>query len=267
MSADYSFFEPDEELAIQSFLQDGWRRFVIAERDALTEVKDRLFAWAREELSLADCDRDRFFDHTQDFLPVARLNDFRLALIGRLNADPAMRPLIYRLAKRPLDWLVGNELAMQRALNLSVQLPGDDSSLLPLHSDVWSGNSPYEVVFWLPLVDCRRTKSMYLLPRAANDAVMGDFQRYAKLSSEAFFEEIKSKLVWLDASFGQAVIFSHSLIHGNRINEEPHARWTLNVRFKSLLSPYGTKELGESFMPISIRPATRIGYAYRKPSC
>ena len=33
----------------------------------------------------------------------------------------------------------------------------DDSALLPVHSDVWSGCSPFEVVVCTPLVDCKNT--------------------------------------------------------------------------------------------------------------
>jgi sporadic carbohydrate cluster 2OG-Fe(II) oxygenase len=154
---------------------------------------------------------------------------------------------------------------MQRALNLSIQLPGDDSSLLPLHSDVWSGNAPYEVVFWLPLVDCYKTKSMYVLPRHKSDKVLADFTRYSSLSAEAFFRELEPELEWMEVPFGKALLFTHSVIHGNRVNEEATTRWSMNVRFKSLLSPYGSKEIGESFVPITVRPATRVGYAYREP--
>ena len=50
-----------------------------------------------------------------------------------------------------LKLICGNELAMQRKVNLSMQVPKDDSSLLPVHSDVWSGCSPFEVVLWMPL--------------------------------------------------------------------------------------------------------------------
>ena len=31
---------------------------------------------------------------------------------------------------------------------VSIQLPDDDSSLLPVHTDAWAGNSPFEVVDW-----------------------------------------------------------------------------------------------------------------------
>ena len=52
---------------------------------------------------------------------------------------------------------------MQKKINLSIQLPKDESSLLDVHSDIWSGDSPYEVVVWIPLVNCFNTKSMYIL--------------------------------------------------------------------------------------------------------
>ena len=77
-------------------------------------------------------------------------------------------PGLFLGARRALEGIVGNELAMQRRINLSVQMPGDDSSVLPVHADVWSGDSPFEVVAWLPLVDCRGTKSMFVLPPQAN---------------------------------------------------------------------------------------------------
>ena len=51
---------------------------------------------------------------------------------------------------------------MQRKINLSIQMPEDDSALLPVHSDVWSGCSPFEVVVWTPLVDCKSTQSMFV---------------------------------------------------------------------------------------------------------
>ena len=47
---------------------------------------------------------------------------------------------------------------MQKRLNLSIQIPNDSSSLLPIHSDVWSGDSPYEINLWVPLVNCYQNK-------------------------------------------------------------------------------------------------------------
>ena len=47
--------------------------------------------------------------------------------------------------------------------------------------------------------------------------------------------------------YGKVLLFSQNLMHGNRINQEPETRWSMNCRFKSLFSPYAEKRLGEFF--------------------
>ncbi len=263
-----SFLSQDEEQISAGFLTEGYHRFPLAHPQLLEQLRALIHGWAMEILQLDPApDVATFFDQTHQYVTVAGLNSFRMELIRRLTASTHLKTWLYHLAKEPLHLLVGNELAMQRALNLSIQLPEDTSSILPLHSDVWSGNSPYEVVFWLPLVDCYRTRSMYVLPRVLSDPVLADFKRYSALSAEAFYQELESQVQFVDVPLGQGLIFSHSIIHGNRINQEGLSRWSMNIRFKSLLSPYGSKEVGESFLPITVRPATRIGYAYREPIC
>ena len=67
------------------------------------------------------------------------------------------------MAKEFLDELVGNELAMQNTLNLSFQMPNDKNSQLPMHSDIYAGESPFEVVVWIPLMDIQaNNQSMYI---------------------------------------------------------------------------------------------------------
>jgi sporadic carbohydrate cluster 2OG-Fe(II) oxygenase len=258
-----SFLPADEAAFIDSFLRKGYAIVDLVETERLDGVRERLYARALQLLGLKGASRPRleeFFDHTERFVPLERLNALRLGLIDMLAADTTLRPSLYRMARRPIDWAVGNEIAMQRAANLSIQLPGDDSSLLPLHSDVWSGNSPYELVLWVPLVDCRRTKSMYLLERTKSEKILRDFARYKDFDAESLYRRIEPELTWLEVPYGKAALFTHSVLHGNRVNEEKTTRWTFNVRLKSLLTPYGAKELGESFLPVTVRPATRIGF-------
>ena len=54
-------------------------------------------------------------------------------------------------------------------------------------------------------------------------------------------------------------------MHGNLVNETKETRWSFNCRFKSLMSPYDKKDIAETFLPISIRPATRFGMNYEEP--
>lgn len=170
------------------------------------------------------------------------LNTYRLNRIEALNSAENIKQYYYSLAKNALETLVGNELAMQRNINLSIQMPADDSSLLPIHQDVLQGDSPYEVVLWVPLVDCYGTKSMFFQKRGS---------------------DVKE---FMDVKYGECLIFSQNFWHGNVVNEMSETRWSMNCRFKSLLSPYGDKKLGEFFEPLNIKPATRLGGAYVPPA-
>ena len=40
-------------------------------------------------------------------------------------------------------------------------MPNDKDLLLDLHSDIYAGESPFQVVVWIPLVDVYSTKSMF----------------------------------------------------------------------------------------------------------
>ena len=266
MGINTSFFGESESKIINQFLENGYVTFPLEDIAVLKQMKKRIYSWSLEILNISESvEIDHFFNYTQHYLNGSQLNDFRLQLIAKIARDQSNRSAIFSLSKLHLDWIVGNELAMQRNINLSLQLPGDSSSLLPLHTDVWSGNSPYEVVFWFSLGDCYRTKSAFILPKKESDEVFRHFKEYAVLSTEQFYQKIKDRLIWLEIPYGHGVIFSHILIHGGHINQEEESRWSFNVRFKSLLSPYAVKELGESFLPITIRPVTRYGYNYKKP--
>ena len=164
-----------------------------------------------------------------------------------------------------MDAIVGNEIAMQLRVSLSIQLPKDDSSLLPVHADTWSGVSPFETVIWLPLVDCYDTKSMYILPPNKNEILNKLFLDKKIKKSDDLFEVIKKDLIWLDVKYGQVVIFDQSLPHGNIINKENETRWTMNCRFKSIFTPYADKKIGEYYEPITLKAASKRGISYKLP--
>lgn len=185
------------------------------------------------------------------------LNDLRLKCIARLNAFYGARHMLRALARDALDEIVGNELVQQKRINLSIQLPNDDSSLLPLHSDVWAGDSPYEVVLWVPLVDCKGTRSMFILPTEHTERATARMHELG--SVDRLFDEIEKDLVWIDIKRGEYLLFTPTLLHGNVVNRTHETRWSLNCRFKSLFSPYADKTFGDFFAPVNIRPATRVG--------
>ena len=190
-------------------------------------------------------------------LDINELNDFRLDVINEINDQPWLREAYYQIAKPYLDILVGNELAMQSRVNLSIQLPEDDSSLLPVHADTWSGDSPFEVVVWLPLVDCFNTKSMYLLPPKAAIIFLMILNYMPQGNSEELFNEIKNDVNWIKINYGEVLVFNQAYPHGNRVNKESETRWSMNCRFKGLFTPYKDKKIGEFFEPITLRPVSK----------
>ncbi|KIL97722.1 hypothetical protein CCC_00783 [Paramagnetospirillum magnetotacticum MS-1] len=262
MSSD--FLTAEEHDLAQHFLVQGRVVLPVEDREGLDRLRSHIALAAAAHLGLpAPSEAGVFLDSVHNHVDPARLNDLRLAAIDAVNAAPWSRPLYFRLARSALYALVGSELAMQRRLNLSIQLPGDASSLLPLHSDVWSGDSPYEVVVWLPLVDCRATKSMFIASPEANIRWAPRLAEFR--STEELFQAARTDLSFLDISYGQVLVFNQTLMHGNRVNAEAETRWSMNCRFKGVFTPYADKRIGEFFEPITLRPASRVGLEYRLP--
>ena len=195
----------------------------------------------------------------------ANINNFRLDVINKINKLKYFRPNYFNFAKDQLFKIVGNELMMQKNINLSIQLPNDETSLLPLHSDVWSGDSPYEANVWMPLVDCYKSKSMYILKPKHYQYFLKIINQKKFRSSDDIYLKIRNKLTWIKINLGEILIFNQSLPHGNIVNKENETRWSFNCRFKSIHSPYKDKKTGEFFIPLIIRPMTMIGINYKDP--
>ena len=261
-----SFFRPEEQALCDSFLKNGYVIAPADDRTALDSIREALVDIGAKILGI-EKPRDfaAFLNQIHTRVTVDKLNEFRLGLFNQFNALPWARTAYFSLARRHLEVIIGNELAMQKRINLSIQLPNDASSLLPVHSDIWSGDSPFELVLWVPFVDVYRTKSMFFLPPGPNEEYVSKMAKIGS-SSEDLFKAIEPHLTWLDIPYGNVLVFSHIMMHGNRVNVEPETRWSMNCRFKSLFSPYWDKRLGEFFEPITVRPASRLGMEYKLPT-
>lgn len=265
MNDDGLFLTPEEVQATQVFLDRGYIIQPAESPTDLARIRTLVTNTAAEYLKVKPENITGLLDHVHSMVTPQALNGLRLHVMHRLNQTPWARPAYYRLARNLLGTLVGNELAMQLRLNLSIQLPGDAESLLPVHADTWSGDSPFEVVLWVPLVDCHDTKSMYLLPPKQAERLHSEFSRLGGTSSEDLYKKIEPDLIWMGVDYGEVLLFNQNLPHGNRVNEEPLTRWTMNCRFKAVFTPYADKQLGEFFEPITLRAASRLGLGYRLP--
>lgn len=260
-------FLTTEEITLGNrYVSEGYVVQQVEDLPALDRIRDHVAKLAARHLGLsAPTDANHFLNNIGNHVDPAQLNSLRLAVLNDTSLEPWFRASYFSLGRRLLETLVGNELAMQRRVNLSIQLPNDDSSLLPVHADVWSGDSPYEVVMWVPLVDCYRTKSMYLVPPDKDYEIQSRLSEFNGKGAEDLYRSIEPFIHFMDISFGQVLVFNQNLMHGNRVNKEAEARWSMNCRLKSVFSPYGDKKLGEFFEPITLRAATRIGMRHTLP--
>ena len=267
MTEPASSFQSEVEKQMEAdFLQTGYVIRDVEDRNALDHIRalvvDTCSAFLGDRAPRAHQD---YLDNIGHEVEADHLNTLRLNVLSEMRDAPWLRAAYYSLARDMLATLVGNELAMQKNINLSIQMPGDDSSLLPVHADVLNGDSPFEVVLWVPLVDCHATKSMYIISPERNSEILAGLGDFSENTSEELFHAVKNDLTWLTAPYGSYIIFSQNLLHGNRVNEEAQTRWSMNCRFKSLLSPYADKKFGEFFEPITMRPATRLGLTFTAP--
>jgi sporadic carbohydrate cluster 2OG-Fe(II) oxygenase len=261
-----SFLTQSEIGLAEAFLSDGHLVRPAEDRAGLDRIRARAAELAAAHLGIATpADAGQFLDTIHAHVDVDGLNAMRLAVFNGLNAEAWFRPTYFALARSLLDNLVGNELCMQRRVNLSVQMPGDESSLLPVHADVWDGDSPFEVVLWVPLVDCHGTKAMYLMAPGKDRPVQAELAKFDGKSAEDIYAAIADDVRFIKVAYGEVLVFSQTLMHGNRINRETETRWSMNCRFKSIMSPYADKKLGEFFEPITMRAATRLGLDYKLP--
>ena len=259
--------EKDRALA-DEFLAHGYVVRPVDDRAALDEMRREIVGLVCDHLKVArPQDPQEFLDHIERIVPVAKLNELRLAVYRAMNAKPWFRPTYFALARNVIEALVGNELAMQNKVNLSIQMPNDDSSLLDIHADVFGGETPYQVVMWLPLVDCHRTKSMFILPHDKTKAVTPRMSEVGDGGMAKLYSMVEKDLLWLDVPYGTALVFSPNCLHGNVLNREAATRWSMNCRFTGLFTPYTSpeKKIGSFYLPITTRAVSRIGMAYRAP--
>ena len=236
------------------------------DKNSLNKIRNFFYRSLIKELKIKKkYSEEDLLNNVHKHLKVKDLNRVRVKLIENLGSNEELKKLYYQSCKQYLDTLIGNELVMQKKISLSIQMPNDNSSILPIHSDVWSGVSPYDVVVWIPLVDCYKTKSMFILPPKNTQKLINDLEKQKNLDSTKIYKKVRSQLDWIKINFGEILIFNQHLPHGNIINKENDTRWSLNCRFKNIFTPYVDKKIGEFYEPITLRICSELGMKYNLP--
>lgn len=247
-----------------AFVQDGFCVVPSQQVSVLESVRADVVAYLRSMTKGgAGLTDEAYLNAFHKFSAPTALNDVRVGVHKTLGSSEVFRQKVFACARHHLEDLVGNEIVMQRQVGVVIQAPRDPAGLLALHTDCWSGCSPYEVVLWIPLVDVHDTKSMYICDRAQTERHLREIKAGpAPESTAALARRVRPGAQDLRMKFGDLLFFSSILMHGAEENQTDETRFVLNVRFKSLFSPYGTKAIGETFLPVNYLPATEVGLDY-----
>lgn len=247
---------------MNDFQRLGYGVFKADDMAPLDELRRQIFQKTCDVFGLTGDDPNEAFNNFHRLsITGPKLNELRVKLIRDVTDSVDSGTLIFRAFRSTVEGLLGPDLLVQKNTNLVIQQPNDPNPS-ELHRDA-PANSPYEIVMWLPLVDCYGTKAMYVLNREKTEASL------AKLSAnpenwDGFHDHCLAEGENLAVPYGSVLVFWTGLFHGSRVNREKETRFSLNMRFKSLFSPGGLKEPFEFFKIFQLSPVTRLGLDFQK---
>ena len=235
--------------------KNGFTLIHINKINTINKIRDQILKIIKKELKKCNINyskkiNDIFFNNFHKIeIDDAVINRIRLNTIKEINKNNVLIDKLYKVFSKEIKILLGDDIVGQKNVNLVIHRP-KDKSVAPIHRDS-PPNSPHEIVFWLPLVDCYGTKSMNLLNKkftsGAEKILLNSNKNYETF--ENFFKR-RSNLIVCD--YGQVLLFQTPVFHYIPINSENETRFSLNFRFKNLNTKYGSKTFPEYFKIVKI---------------
>ena len=189
----------------ESFLQTGYQTLEAENLEPLHSLREEFFLKAKELVGYEGSDMEDFFDNFHRYeLRGSSLNDVRMGLINYSTKDLDVPGAIFDAFAGPITELIGPDIVTQKTVNLVIQQPGDPDGV-PTHTDS-PGNSPFEIIVWLPFVNVHDTKSMYMLDRQVSNQALDKAKNSESgyVDYKAFAEAEGTNL---EVPFGSACLF------------------------------------------------------------
>ena len=194
-----------------------------------------------------------------NYIDILKLNKIRMGLFKKINKSSSFKNNLFLSAKNYIEGCVGSEICSSD-VNISIQMPGDNSSLLEMHTDFFSGESLFQINLWIPFMDVKRTQSMFIINPENSYKILKKIKNNKKTNFEDIQRNYSKNFKWLNLKSGQALIFSPNCLHGNTINKENKTRISINIRYKNIFSPYGNipneKKIGSFYKAMSPKAIT-----------
>lgn len=172
--------------------------------------------------------------------------------------------------------LIGKDLDIQSKPYLRIARPECPQDNIGFHRDGFYGNSAYEISNFIPLVDLDENSALLIEPSSHKKGAIP----FKKVDSEEVKKgDIKNQLGFLYSpkiidsnyeinkvpiplKFGEVLIFSLGVIHGQDVNTSINTRWSIDTRVKNSFARSATKE--GYFQELSNSPVAECAKVFYK---
>ena len=225
----------------KNIFDTGWEIFDTVDINSLNNLRNDIYSEIKKEFNLEEDNPEiglNNFHKLSKNISETDLNQKKINVIGKISSNKKLVDLIFNSYSKHILNFLGNDLLVQKTINLVIQMPKDRNPTIP-HRDA-PPNSYFELVLWIPLVNCKETKSMYLIDMTSTKESLDKLDLEPE-NWNNFLKNFEGKKVHPEVKFGQSVFFLPYIYHGSDFNKTDETRFSLNIRFKGLFSPSGRK--------------------------
>jgi len=254
------FLSDDDAELGNEYLQEG---FVVIESESSSSsaeiqkiIQRALVEFLGRDIDLENCHMELSEQHLSK--AVAHLSSVVAAM-------PSLNDLLFSCATNAIMALCGNQIQMQKSVQLSVSIAGSPQMNVASHADSWTGDSPFELVQWVPLTRTDSENTLRILSPSRSIQLLekvGSLQR-ADMTELVGDEECNLKPILIKP--GQILLFNGNCLHGTGTSVEGLSRWALNIRYSPiLLTPLAEPDrgLGSYLHPVSMRAVLEAGLPF-----
>jgi len=244
---------------INNNFKNGFEIVKAEDFSKLNSLRKNIYLETKKIFNIPEKDPSIGFNNFHKYvknLSATEINTKKVKLIKKISNKFDFGEIVFNSFEKIITKTLGPDILVQKTCNFVIQVPRDPNPS-SIHRDA-PFNSAYEVVVWIPLVDCYKTKSMYILDKRSTDKSL-KFLNKNKNNWKKFENYAKKLSINPSISFGQGLFFFSGLIHGSEINREKETRISLNVRFKNLFAPSGIKNQYQFFKPLRISNIAKMG--------
>lgn len=245
----------------KNFVDKGYKIFDIENLELLDELTEKFKFFINKNFDI----NIKNLEHLHEHVTSEDINQIRMGFYNYINDDGLFSENYLKLGYEGIKELAGSELAGNKNVNFSIQLPNDITSTLGIHCDSYSGESDFQINLWVPLTNSFDTNSMFLFDPKFSNEINSSLSDYEEIGIEGLLDTHEGHYDFLNIPYGKGLIFTPTCLHGNVVNKTKSTRISFNSRYKNFFSPYSenkesNKNIGSFYKPISLKAASIVGF-------